>query len=245
MTYSSAGGHAGPAWGPPAPIQPPYPPAPTGPQPSGALAIIGFIVGIVAFLCGWIPLVGLVLGIAGLLLSILAVRKPTLRGLAVTGIVLSTIAALTSLVTTSLFAIALLGSSDSAPGPTPEVAASHAPEDFVEIEERELSNITKDPDAHAGETLVLYGYVTQFDADSGPCRMRVSVAAEQKSAWYEYEHNSLAYSGDGESECPELDDVVADDEVKLTVVLQGGESYHSLGGYTTVPYFEVIEAEVI
>ena len=227
-------------------MQSAYQQPPPGPQPSGALAIIGFIVGIVAFLCGWIPFVGLVLGVVGLLLSILAVRKLILRGLAVTGIVLSTIAALTSLVTTGLFVIAMIGSSGSAPDAGPEVAAaSHAPEDFVEIDERELANITKDPDAHAGETLVLYGYVTQFDADSGPCRMRVNVAAEQKSAWYEYEHNSLAYGGDGESECPELEDVVADDEVKLTVVLQGGESYNSLGGYTTVPYFEVIEAEVL
>lgn len=102
-----------------------YQPDPTSPQPSGALAIIGFIAGIVAFLCGWIPFVGLVLDIVGLLLSILAVRKPKLRGLAVTGIVLSTSAALTSLVTTSLFVIALPGSSDTAPDP--EVAAASSP----------------------------------------------------------------------------------------------------------------------
>lgn len=242
MAYSSASGHTGPSWNPRPPHFQMYGPPP-GPQPSGALAIVGFIISLIAFLCGWVPFLGLGLGTVGLLLSILAVPKQTLRGLAVAGIVLSTIAALASLVTTGLFLLALLGS--SAPTPDEGAAISHAPEDFVEIDERTLSGIAKDPDAHAGETLILYGYVTQFDADTGPCKMRVSVSAEQQPSWYEYEHNSMAYSGDGNSECSELDDVVADDEVKLTVVLQGGESYNSLGGYTTVPYFEIIDAEVL
>ncbi|MGP5099653.1 hypothetical protein ACTXJ1_16685, partial [Brachybacterium alimentarium] len=70
-------------------------------------------------------------------------------------------------------------------------------------------------------------------------------SADKQSSWLEYEHNSLAFSGDGDSQCPELDDIVADDQVKLTVVLQGGESYNSLGGYTTVPKFEVVDAEVL
>lgn len=242
MAYSSASGNTGPSWNPHPPHFQLYGPPP-GPQPSGALAIVGFIVSLIAFLCGWVPFLGLGLGAVGLLVSIIAVPKQTLRGLAVAGIVLSTIAALTSLVTTGLFLLALLGSPTSTQNQ--DVAASHAPEDFVEIDERTLSGIAKDPDAHAGETLILYGYVTQFDADTGPCRMRVSVSAEQRPSWYEYEHNSMAYSGDGNSDCSELDDVVADDEVKLTVVLRGGESYNSLGGYTTVPYFEIIDAEVL
>ena len=242
VTYSSVNGYAGAVPGPHGPTPPsPYRP-PVGPQPSGALAIISFITGLIAFLAGWVPFLGLALGVLGLIFSILAVRKPTLRGLAVAGVVLSTLATVASIVTTGLFLLAIAGSSGSSSEPV--TAASYSPEDFTATNERTLSGIAKDPDAHAGETLILYGYVTQFDADTGPCTMRLSVSAAQGSSRFDYEHNSLAYSGDGDSTCPELDDVVADDEVKLTVILHGGKSYNSIGGNTTVPYFEVVTAEV-
>lgn len=243
MTYPSVGGPSSSAWDPQYPSPPQMYLQPPGPQPSSALAIISFITSLIAFFFGWIPFLGLFLGALGLGLAIFAVRKPVLRGLAVAAIVLSTIAALTSLVTTSIFVLALFSGGDSAP--EDEVAISYAPEDFVEIDERTLAGIAKDPDAHAGETLILYGYVTQFDANTGPCNMRVSVSAVPESSWVDYEHNSLAFSGDGDSDCPELDDVITDDELKLTVVLHGGETYSSLGGGTRVPNFEVIEAEVL
>lgn len=240
MSYPSANGYTSPTWnpqyGPPQQYMPPQ-----GPQPSSALAIISFIAGIIAFLFGWVPFLGLLLGMAGLILSILAVRKPVLRGLAIAGITLSTLATLTSLVTTGMFMLALLSSGGTTTTVAPE---SYSPEEFVEIDERALAGIAKEPDAHAGEAMIVYGYVTQFDANTGPCEMRVSVSAEEKSSWFEYEHNSLAFSGDGDN-CPELDDIIADDEVKLSVVLHGGQTYSSLGGGTRVPQFEVFEAEVI
>ena len=124
MAYSSAAGYGEPAWGPARPpVQQPYPPS-LGPQPSGALAIVAFIASLVAFFFGWVPFLGLALGAIGLLLSIIAVRTPVLRGLSIAGIVLSTIAGLTSLVTTGLFLLALLGS--SGPAPSQEAAASHS-----------------------------------------------------------------------------------------------------------------------
>lgn len=244
MAYSAPSGPPGPAWTPQPQQGHVQQVPPQGPRPSGALAIIAFIVSLVAFLCGWIPFLGLLLAATGLLLSVFAVRKPTLRGLAITGIVLSVIAGLTSLVTSALFTLAMIGESGSSSS-RPESKPSYSPEDFVEIDERTLAGIAKDPDAHSGETLILYGYVSQFDANTGPCEMRVSVSAEKQSSWIDYEHNSLAYSGDGDEDCPELDNVIQDDQVKLTVVLEGGESYNSLGGNTKVPYFEVVEAEVL
>lgn len=240
MSYPSTSGHMTPAWNHPYGSRPPYMP-PNAPRPSSALAVISFITGLVAFFFGWIPFVGLFLGMTGLLLAILAIRKPVLRGLAIAGITLSTIATLTSLVTTGLFVLALLPGGDT----TTARPTSYAPQDFAEIDERELAGIAKDPDAHVGETMIVYGYVTQFDANTGPCEMRVSVSAEKKSSLLDYEHNSLAFSGDGDSECPELSGIIADDEVKLSVVLDGGKTYSSLGGGTRVPSFEVIEAEVI
>ena len=81
MAYSSASGHTGSSWNPRPPHFQMYGPPP-GPQPSGALAIVGFIISLIAFLCGWVPFLGLGLGTVGLLLSILAAPKQTRRGLA-------------------------------------------------------------------------------------------------------------------------------------------------------------------
>lgn len=93
---------------PPGGVPPQYP-GYTGPsaysQPGmpptsgvGGLAIAALIVGIVAFLSGWVPIVGLVIAIVGIVLGILAVRQPRGKGLGITGIILSGLAALTGIV---------------------------------------------------------------------------------------------------------------------------------------------------
>lgn len=232
-----------PSWGPQQPYSFPSHQPPSRPQGSGALAIVSFIASLVAFLCGWVPFLGIGLGILGLVLALFAMRTPVLRGLAVAGIILSTLATITSLVTSGLFVLAIAGSESSTE--SPQSAASHSAEDFVEVDDRTLASIAKDPASHEGATLTIYGYVSQFDSDTGRCTMRVSVSAAQRASWIDYEHNSLAYSGDGEDDCPALDQVVAEDVVKMNVVLQGGKSYNTLGGSTTVPYFEVIDIQVL
>jgi hypothetical protein len=94
------------------PGQPPYggypgQPAPGsypgygGPVPTpgvGGLAIAALIVSIVAFLSGWVPFVGLILAIVGLVLGILALRGPRGKGLGITAIILSALAALTGII---------------------------------------------------------------------------------------------------------------------------------------------------
>lgn len=72
-----------------------------GPVPTpgvGGLAISALIVSIIAFLSGWVPIVGLILAIAGLVLGILAVRRPRGKGLGITAIVLSALAAVTGVI---------------------------------------------------------------------------------------------------------------------------------------------------
>ena len=241
MSYSSAGGQTPSAWNHPYGSPQPYMPH-QAPQHSSAFAVISFITGIVAFFFGWVPFVGLFLGATGLVLAIVAIRKPVLRGLAIAGIALSTIAALTSLVTTGILVLALASDGSTE---TTTSTESYSPDDFVGVDERTLAGIAKEPDAHDGRTLIVYGYVTQFDANTGPCEMRLSISATKQSSWFEYEHNSLAFSGDGDSECPELSDIIAEDQVKLSVVVRGGKTYSSLGGGTRVPHLEVIGAEVI
>ena len=72
------------------------------PQPSPAkkpmgLALAALIVGIGAFLFGLIPVFGALVGIAAVVLGIVALRKQQSKGMAVTGIVLGGIAVLASI----------------------------------------------------------------------------------------------------------------------------------------------------
>lgn len=81
--------------------------------------------------------------------------------------------------------------------------------------------------------------------EHGPLHDAYEISATKRSSWLYYDHNSLAYSGDGRSTCPDLDDVVEGDQVKVSVILQGAESYSSLGGWTNVPHLEIYEVEVL
>lgn len=246
MTSPYAQGQGSPYWGASRhPAPPPHYLPPPGPQSSGVLAIIAFIGSLIAFFFGWVPFVGLGLGLLFLLLSVLAVLKPTFRGMAVAGIVLSTLATLTSLVTTGIIVLGMIGANNAPSSAGTSSSPSYAAEDFQETDERTLSTIARDPDSHVGETLIVYGHITQFDANTGPCTMRLSISAEKRSTWLDYDHNALAYSGDGRSSCPDLDDVVEGDQIQLSVVLQGAESYSSLGGWTNVPHLEIYEVDVL
>ncbi|MGV8884788.1 MAG: DUF4190 domain-containing protein [Microbacteriaceae bacterium] len=91
---------------PPAPspyAQPQQAPPPHPATPGNGLAIAALIVGIGAFVTGLVPFLGLLIAIVGIVLGIIAVRKPGGRGLSITGIGLSTLAALTNLVMIGLF----------------------------------------------------------------------------------------------------------------------------------------------
>ncbi|MBD3752355.1 MAG: DUF2510 domain-containing protein [Micrococcales bacterium] len=83
------------------------------PRPRGA-AIAAIAVGIAAFLLGLIPFLGLILGITGIAIAAVALRKKQPRALAIAGLVLAIVATLSSTVTT----IALISSVTSA-SPSP------------------------------------------------------------------------------------------------------------------------------
>lgn len=85
----------------------PTPQPSTSPSTTNGLAIAAMIVGIVAFISGWLPFWGLVAGAAAIVLGIIALKKPTGKGMALIGIITGGLAALSSLVFTVLFVIAL------------------------------------------------------------------------------------------------------------------------------------------
>jgi hypothetical protein len=70
------------------------------PQPAGVLGWSAFVVAVLAFLVGWIPVVGLVLGVAALALSALALFRNRPAWMGLLGLVLGALATVTGLVVT-------------------------------------------------------------------------------------------------------------------------------------------------
>ncbi|GAC1434366.1 MAG: hypothetical protein PVS3B3_05720 [Ktedonobacteraceae bacterium] len=95
-------------------VQPPYPPVqnpgygqqqapyyaapyPVASEPGSALAIAGFILGIISIFTSWFPFFGLIMPIVGIVLSALGRRSVSKRLLATIGLVLSIVAIVISL----------------------------------------------------------------------------------------------------------------------------------------------------
>lgn len=81
------------------------------PHAVNGLAVASMIVGIVAFVSGWIPFWGLLAGGAAVVLGIVGLKKPNGKGMSITGIVTGGIALLTSILFTVVFFFALTGGS--------------------------------------------------------------------------------------------------------------------------------------
>lgn len=238
-------------------------PAPSAPK---GLALTALIIGIVAFLLGLIPVLGILLGLTGVTFSIVALVKKQSAGLAVTGLVLAACGLLASIATTSA-----LGSIDTAlqkqealpaPGQAPEAEPSVEPEEkpepkpavpatpdlatFFETDERSLALIAKDPDSFTGTNIILYGTVTQYDSFTGKCGMRLNVGNTIAQYSYEYKHNTIVFSGDGNSDCPVLAPIVQDDNLKIWMTINGSYSYDTtIGGTATAISGQVWHAELL
>ena len=111
---------------PPAPEQPVTPPpaaaaapayAPGTPGPKQTLSLVGFIVGLAALVFSWVPILGLLAGIAGIIISLMArTREPAApKWMWIVGLIAGAVAALIGLLTLigwiiSLVYLASLGS---------------------------------------------------------------------------------------------------------------------------------------
>lgn len=120
------------------------------------------------------------------------------------------------------------------PEPEPELAPTPDLDAFEEVDERTLALVAKNPEAHIGKQLIAYGHVAQFDSFTGKCAIRVDLGHTAMQAWYDYEHNTIVTSGDATADCPELDPIVQDDEVKLWLTIVGAFEYDTtFGGSAT------------
>lgn len=185
---------------------------------------LAFLLGAAAFVCAVVGLArrgrlgpgvaGVVLGVAAMALSIV-VSVPS---------------------TTSPPSAAPTGAATpTVPAATQPSAAPALPAPAKAITAREWQKIAKNPDAHVGESVIVYGHVTQFDTGTGTDQFRASVDGVQHAQYYDYETNTLL-SGDQSK----LGDLVQDDLFRAEVVVGGSYTYsNTMGGSTTAPVLVV------
>jgi hypothetical protein len=115
-------------------------------------------------------------------------------------------------------------------------AARVNPASYKAISDRDWSVVQRDPDAHAGERYVVYGCITQFDANTGTDTFRANTGgAQQKSCW-SYSVNTIVTAGVG----TDLTKVAEDDLVKMYIEVVKAYTYTTTaGGSTTVPLVQV------
>lgn len=130
--------------------------------------------------------------------------------------------------------------------PAPETPAEDELSEFVELNSREYALLVKDPDGHVGESIIIYGVVTQFDAATGTCSFRANTSNTQQTNSFDYSTNTMLIAGDGTSDCPVVSDIVQEDHVKLWVTSLGSYTYDTqIGGSTVVPLFEILKLDLL
>lgn len=98
----------------PIPVSETLPSAPqpaTPNSPTNGFAIAALVVGIVAAVSWFIPIWGLLVGVAAIVLGMLGIRKATGKGMAIAGILTGGFGALLGLIITSLFVVGIIASS--------------------------------------------------------------------------------------------------------------------------------------
>lgn len=83
---------------------------PTTPERRSGVVLAALIVGIAAFITGWIPLVGLVLGIVGVVLALAAMRKPRGKLFGRLGLIGSALAVVTNVAVSIVVVVSLVNS---------------------------------------------------------------------------------------------------------------------------------------
>ncbi len=117
--------------------------APAPINPTNGLAIAALIVGIVAFISGWIAFWGILVGATAIVLGVLALKKPGNKAMSIIGIVGGGLAALVSLATTTIFIIALVAGT---------AAVGEAASQYEEVQKEQQSYVDGKKDFAKGET---------------------------------------------------------------------------------------------
>lgn len=121
------------------------------------------------------------------------------------------------------------------------VSAATAPARVISA--RDWQVIAKDPEAHDGDRIVLFGEVTQFDTALGPDRFRASVDAVQHAYDEVPGYDTTVVLSGSRSD---LAGVVEGDVFRAEVTVEGTSDHRMmLGGDITLPALTVTEIQVI
>jgi hypothetical protein len=103
---------------------------------------------------------------------------------------------------------------------------------YRSVNAREFALMVKNPDSWAGQKILVYGVVTQFDAATGTTAFRADTGPSPMTDPYDYENNTFITAHDSQM----VANVVQDDVVTMFVEVQGAYTYDTqIGGSTTVP----------
>lgn len=118
---------------------------PTNPQPTNGLAIAAMVIGIVAFLLGWVPFLGFALGVTAIVLGIIGLKKSAGKGMSIAGLATGGLAVLLNLVFVAIFltSLALFGG-----------VASQAGQALNEYSTEQQVKLNAKKDFNKGETAI-------------------------------------------------------------------------------------------
>jgi len=80
---------------------------------SDGLAVAAMTVGVIAFLGGWLPVLGLILGAVGAILAVLARRRSNRPEVALTALILSSLAIVTNIVIDIVVIVSIVQSANN------------------------------------------------------------------------------------------------------------------------------------
>jgi hypothetical protein len=119
--------------------------------------------------------------------------------------------------------------------------------DYESISDRAFRKIVKDADAYAGERVIVYANVFQFDGATGDSYFLANASGTDSTeslgdSTYFDADDTASFVGDPE----DLSDVVEEDIVKVHATVLGSETYErAAGGTNTVPRFQVDYIKVL
>lgn len=100
--------------------------------------------------------------------------------------------------------------------------------------------LARDPNSHVFETYVVYGVVTQFDANTGPTEFRALVDGQAQTDSSYYETNTILTGDQGT-----LNVLVDGDQFTANVIVLGSVTYTDQnGGSVAAPELQVVSIKV-
>ena len=126
-----------------------------------------------------------------------------------------------------------------------QAAVDTPPPPAKPITARDWAKIAKDPDVHVGESIIVYGQVTQFDTATGTDQFRANVDGVLHTVEYGfagYETNTILVVDSNVN----TDNLVEKDLFQANAVVDGTSSYTStLNGSITTPKLRVTKLTVL